>query len=116
MFVNTTSDSTPPGRGFCSLREAINNANNPGSDTSCGDCAINSGTNAIGFSVSGTIALTNTLPHINAQLAIDGAGQRIVIDGRGAEIFNVQADASLNLNGLTLTGAFQGAINNQGNL
>ena len=116
MTVNTISDFSNPGDGICSLREAINNADNPGVDTTCGDCAINSGTDAIGFSVSGTITLTSSLPSITNHVAIDGVGQKITIDGNSVPIFNVTADASLSLNDLTLAHAFQGAVNNTGSL
>src|SRR5579863_3627300 len=44
ITVNTTSDASTTGDGFCSLREAINNANSPGVDTTGGDCAIGTGT------------------------------------------------------------------------
>jgi CSLREA domain-containing protein len=37
ITVNTLSDSSVSGDGLCSLREAINNANSPGADTTGGD-------------------------------------------------------------------------------
>ena len=50
---NTTDPATTSGNGFCTLREAINNANSPGADTTGGDCAVGRGTDTINFSVSG---------------------------------------------------------------
>jgi len=41
--VNSLSDASTSGDGLCSLREAINNSNNPGTDTTGGDCAIATG-------------------------------------------------------------------------
>src|ERR1700720_4614980 len=57
---NTTDPASTSGNGFCTLREAINNAN-AASDTSGGDCAPGTGTDTIKFSVSGTITLGSTL-------------------------------------------------------
>lgn len=37
ITVNTTADNTIPGDGFCTLREAVNNAN-ANADTTSGDC------------------------------------------------------------------------------
>ena len=118
ITVNTTSDSSPAADGFCSLREAITNANNPGIDSTCGDCAITGvPINVIGFSVSGTIALTPPLPTISNQAVIDGGGRKITLDGGGSvSIFNVSSGASLGLTDLTVTHAFQGAVNNSGSL
>ena len=56
---NTTDPASTSGNGFCTLREAINNANAT-SDTSGGDCAAGTGTDTINFSVSGTITLART--------------------------------------------------------
>jgi CSLREA domain-containing protein len=58
ITVNTLSDSSTSSDGLCSLREAINNANNAGTDTTGGDCVVGSGTDTINFSISGTVTLT----------------------------------------------------------
>src|SRR5579862_8266223 len=85
IVVNTTSDESTSGDGTCSLREAIDNSNSPGTDTSGGDCAVATGKDTIKFSVSGTITITSTLPAIanssGDSLVIDGTGQTITIDG-----------------------------------
>ena len=127
IVVNTLSDASPSGDGYCSLREAINNANSPGVDTTGGDCAIGSSSNIINFSVRGAITLTSTLPTIaNSSpgfLTIDGSGQNITIDGAGTyRILIVNSGATLSLNGLTLAHGVQvpynrgGAIWNRGTL
>src|SRR5437879_1813882 len=67
LTVNTTSDSSVAGDGLCSLREAIENANSK-ADITGGDCSPGTGTDAIAFSVSGTILLTSKLPAITNAL------------------------------------------------
>jgi predicted outer membrane repeat protein len=97
------------GNGFCTLREGIDNANSPGTDTTGGDCSVGSGTDTINFSVSGTITLgTNGLPEIQNTLTIDGSGQTITIDG--ASLYNVlvmNSGATLALNKLTIANGNQ---------
>src|ERR1039458_4080243 len=56
---NTTDPASTSGNGFCTLREAIDNANSPGTDTTGGDCVKGTGTDTISFSVSGTITLSS---------------------------------------------------------
>ena len=126
---NTTDPATTSGNGFCTLREAIDNANAK-SDTTAGDCAAGAGTDTINFSVSGTITLGSGLPAIVNTLTIDGTGQTVTIDGASSfGILVVDSLATLNLQFLTLadgkakgtsgtTGgnAEGGAISNQGTL
>ena len=73
---NTTDPASTSGNGFCTLREAINNANAK-SDTTGGDCAAGTGNDTIVFSVSGTIPLGSSLPAIQNNLTIDGSGQTV---------------------------------------
>src|SRR5208282_3344566 len=127
---NTTDPATTSGNGFCTLREAIDNANAK-SDTSGGDCAAGTGNDTIGFSVSGTITLVGSgLPAIVNTLTVDGTGQTVTIDGASSfGILVVDLLATLNLQFLTLadgkakgtsgtTGgnAEGGAISNHGTL
>jgi hypothetical protein len=97
---NTADPASTSGNGFCTLREAIDNANSPGTDTTGGDCAAGTGTDTINFSVSGTITLGSTLPAIaNSSpnsLTIDGSGQTITIDGANSyQVFGVNSGATL---------------------
>src|ERR1700733_14340249 len=62
--TNNTDPVSTSGNGFCTLREAIDNANSPGLDTTGGDCATGTGTDTIVFSAIGTITLGSTLPAI----------------------------------------------------
>ncbi len=101
IIVNTLSDTSPSGDGFCSLREAINNAN-ARTDTSSGDCVTGTGTDTINFSVSGTITLGSTLPAVQNTLTI-GSGQPITVDGAGSfQVLVVNPGATLNLDNLTV--------------
>src|ERR1700693_2187694 len=93
----TVNDITDPvstsGNGFCTLREALDNAGSPGVDTTAGDCAVGTGTDTIVFTVTGEIALASALPAINnspGSLTIDGAGQGVGIDGTNSfQVFSV---------------------------
>ncbi len=124
ISVNTLADplTTPP-NGSCSLREAIENANSPGVDTSGGDCATGTGDDTIDFSLGGTITLSGTLPAIANtspnSLTIDGSGQSITIDGAGLDqVLAVNSGATLSLNDLTIahgaSASNGGGVSNQG--
>jgi len=127
---NTTDPASRSGNGFCTLREAIDNANTPGADTSGGDCAVGTGSDTIVFSVSGTITLSSTLGSLPAiansspeSLTIDGTGRTITVDGANFNgVFVVNSGATLNLNRLTIAhgnqsaGEYGGGINNLGTL
>ncbi|MGH7923584.1 MAG: choice-of-anchor Q domain-containing protein, partial [Candidatus Binatus sp.] len=123
IVVNTMSDSSTSGDHLCSLREAINNANSPGTDTTGGDCAVGTGNDTIAFSVSGTISLTSALPAIantsSGRLTIDATGQTITIDGASKyQVLIVNSGATLDLNNLTIadgnTAGAGGGIRNDG--
>jgi len=127
ITVNTISDKSTSGDGLCSLREAIDNANSIGIDTTGGDCVVGTGTDTITFSVSGTITLGSTLPDIVNTLTIDGSGQSIIVDGANivdgvsspVQILVVDSGATLNLNQLTIAdgnASFGGGVDNFGTL
>ncbi|MGA7620068.1 SBBP repeat-containing protein, partial [Candidatus Binatus sp.] len=121
---NTTDPASTSGNGFCTLREAINNAN-AASDTSGGDCAAGTGNDIIFFSVSGTITLVQgTLQPVANTLTIDGTGRTVTVGGASSfQVLVVQSGATLNLNNLTIengnssNGSGQGGgIDNEGTL
>src|SRR5207245_7821562 len=91
--------------GFCSLREAVTNANN--NAATFPDCAAGSGNDTITFSGGGlgTITLGSALPNITDAngLTINGAGG-VILDGANAfRAFNVSgATANLTLKNLTI--------------
>jgi len=106
IVVTTTDDPVvTSGYGFCTLREAIDNANDPGVDTTGGDCVKGTGNDDITFSPSttGTITLgTNgELPAILNTLTIDGTGQNITIDG-SLDYQILYVSGALTVNDLTI--------------
>jgi len=120
IVVNTNADNATGGDGFCTLREAITNAN-ADSDSSSGDCTAGSGADTITFSISGTIALTSVFPSINTEMVIDGSGQSILISGSGSHIgFIIDSTGDLTLKKITINngkaGSTGGGIHNSGKL
>jgi hypothetical protein len=127
ITVNTTDDPGTPTE--CSLRAAINNANNKTSDANS-TCAAGTGQDTINFSVSGGITLSSTLPAIAntspGNLTIDATGQAISIDGfnsvtdSSVQVLVVNSGATLTLKYLTIDngngGSSGGAIVNNGTL
>ncbi|MGD0075104.1 MAG: CSLREA domain-containing protein, partial [Candidatus Binataceae bacterium] len=126
ITVNSATDSTKTsGNGFCTLREAINNANSPGVDTTGSDCTVGSGNDYINFNFSfpGTITLVAELPSIQNTLTIDGGTYgNVTIDGTGAyQILLAYSTSTLTLENLTLqngsnTTGVGGAVSNGGTL
>ncbi len=103
IVVNNLSDPIAP--GFCTLYEAINNANTE-SNSLYPNCVAGTGVDTITFSLPGTITLTAvywpvTIVH---SLTIDGGGEAIAINGNLNQIFSVNAGAAFNLNNLTIGG------------
>jgi hypothetical protein len=131
ISVTTTDPAANPGDTFCSLVEAIDNANSD-SDTSGGDCPAGAGPDTIELGTSEVYTLTvvhnitdgaNGLPSITSEIVIEGNGSTIVrsTDGGTPEfrILHNAASGILTLNDLTvkngaLTGEGGGGIRNQG--
>jgi CSLREA domain-containing protein len=117
ITVNTTSDEAVTD-GQCSLREAISNAN-ANSDTTAGDCAPgNPGADTIDLSsLNGAISLAFDLDGISDDLTIAGPGANaLTINANGSgEVFGVFS-AAATISGLTMSGANDSAILNEGTL
>ena len=132
IVVTTTNPAANPGDGFCSLIEAINNAN-ADADTSGGDCPAGSGPDTVHLAAAATYALAtvnnstdgdNGLPSITSVIEVTGNGsiiERSLAGGTPAfRLLHVSPGASLTLNDLTLrnglssAGGQGGAIRNQG--
>ncbi len=117
LVVNSLSDTTGPDSN-CTLREAIQNANDDALTNA--DCVAGSGVDTITFNVSGTIAPGSALPNIADVdgLTIDGEGQTVTIDGGDAVgVLYIATGASLVLNNLTIANgnrALGGGIYNSG--
>jgi CSLREA domain-containing protein len=91
--VTTTDDIVDAGDGVLSLREAIDQANAANADT-------------INFSVSGTITLTRGQLGLtdSALTTINGANTITISGNNAGRIFQIGSGATVELNGLTLTG------------
>jgi CSLREA domain-containing protein len=103
IVVNSLEDTTGVD-GKCTLREAIQNANDDAATNA--DCFAGSGSDNISFTVSGTITLGSSLPTITygTTLTMDGSGKTLVISGDELyRVLVVQSDVSLTLNNLTIT-------------
>lgn len=99
----TTLDDTIAADGFCSLREAMTNANNNDQSGSTECTAGTAGLDTITFSVVGTITLGSQLPAITETLTINGPGASLLtISGNNLlRIMAVNA-GTLNLSNVTL--------------
>lgn len=120
IVVNSTGDAATSGDTFCTLREAINNANSD-SDTTSGDCTAGSGTDTITFSNDFAITLSTSLPQIATTIIIDSASHSTTVDGNSSNrgfIVGVNGDLTIDL--LTIVdgngGTAGGGISNAGSL
>lgn len=129
LSVNTNLDNLIVGDGYCTLREAIINANTNG-DSTGGDCATGSGADTITvpagtyiISIAGAdedAAMTGDLD-ITENLTIAGAGAAMVIlDGNALDrVFHIHAGSAVSISGLTIQNGFAGiggGIFNSGDL
>ncbi|HKO54822.1 MAG TPA: Calx-beta domain-containing protein [Thermoanaerobaculia bacterium] len=111
IVVDSLADTTAPGDGDCTLREALNNANTD-SDTTGGDCvAGQDAADVITFSVTGSIVTGSRLDVLDG-VSINGPGQaQLTINGADSHrVFYLYAPGdSVTISNLTITG---GAISN----
>lgn len=106
LAVDSLLDNATGGDGYCTLREAINNANS-NSDTTSGDCVAGDGDDSISVSVSGTIVLGSALPEIAAsggELTISGPGpDSLSISGDSRyRVLEIQSGATVSVSGVTI--------------
>ncbi len=113
IMVDTLTDGSVT--NSCTLHDAITAAN---TTTATNGCVAGTGNEAIQFSVTGTIALTATLPAVTGTLNITGptGAPGITIDGgRAVQIMQVNSGAALSLQYLTLAhGSVTGASGSDG--
>jgi CSLREA domain-containing protein len=106
LTVNGLSDGTPANDGACTLREALLNANNNDQSGST-DCTAGSGADTIGFSVNGTINLTEELPVITSGLTITGPSAVLLTvrrdTGGDYRVFTINSGQPVNISGLTVS-------------
>jgi CSLREA domain-containing protein len=124
IVVNSLAD-TVAGDGQCTLREAIQNANDDSATNA--DCAAGIGFDTITFSLSGTIILHQALTVSDWWwgLTIDGSGQKVIISGNhDVQVIYNSDGGPLTLDHLTIAdgqddpyfGYAGGGIYNEGNL
>ncbi|GIX33196.1 MAG: hypothetical protein KatS3mg125_1152 [Lysobacterales bacterium] len=126
-YTVTTASDTVSSDSQCSLREAIQEANN-GSDTDCGG-SPNSGNDLIVFHPSvTTITLGSSLPPIvsgQGTLTIDGGGNVTISGNNSVRVMVVNSGADLTLRNLTVANGnaigspgadFGGGVRNAGRL
>ena len=110
IVVNSTADAVMAGNGQCTLREALNNANESnGADTTGGDCAsgTGSGPDTVQMTgLTGTVVLVADLPTIMENVSFLGPGAAsLAVDGNNHAAFRTQtaADIDLEFEGLTIS-------------
>ena len=110
LVVNSAAD-TIANDGFCTLREAITNANgNSQLYSSAGECAAGSGADAITFAADYTITLVGSqLPVITSEITITGNGAANTILQAHAlpntatyRVLEISAAGNLTLDGVTV--------------
>lgn len=109
LTINSSVDSVAAGDGFCTLREAVDNAST-NSDTTSGDCAAGLGADRVVFGLSGTFTLSSPLVFTASEpLMLDGAAQHVTLSGNNAvQLIRVSPSALLTVNNLTLANGFVG--------
>ncbi len=125
ITVNTTDDENTPGDGKCSLREAIQNANDDAQKASS-DCKAGSGEDTVAFEkgLNGTITLDLSLGPLTvtdpAGLTIDGRRENITLSGSDEiQVFVLPGEsegAKLHVNNLTVARGFANDQNNPDNV
>lgn len=115
ITVTNNHDSVPADDGWCSLREAIINANNDNQSGSA-DCAAGSGADTITFAGDYTVSLVSALPPLTGTLTIDGSGHNVTVSGNNAvQVFSIQPGAVVTMSWLNIingTTDYGGAILN----
>ncbi len=118
LTVTSTADSATPGDGQCSLREAIEAANSPGSPSDCGLADALSNTIVLGPNKYDlTIKPTGGDDQTTGDLDVNATAPPLTITGSGAaettisaagladRAFNFLPGSTVTLEGLTITGA-----------
>ncbi|NJO18217.1 MAG: CSLREA domain-containing protein [Thioploca sp.] len=119
ITVNSTDD-TIDNDGQCTLREAIENANN-GSDTTNGDCIAGSitGNDIIYFAINGVINLKSELI-VNSNIDFEGPGaDKLTISGqKSTRVFSIgnEGHVVVSFYGVTIAEGFAGNNSNGGGI
>ncbi len=107
LTVNSLADTALAGDGQCTLREAVNNANND-LDATHGDCAAGLAADKIQFGLSGVITLGSTLAINDVDgITVDGVGQKVTVSGNHAvRVWQVNEGGTFNLKNLTVANGY----------
>jgi len=107
ITVNSLNDGAPAIDGKCTVREAIQNANNNAATNP--DCAAGSGADTIVFpGLSGTITLTSGRLNVGESLTVQGPGaSQLTISGNNTSqvfyLYQSGGGGNYTISGLTLT-------------
>jgi CSLREA domain-containing protein len=115
LTVTTTADDSG---SACSLRDAIDAANN---DASEGACPAGSGADTIQITASGLLTLASALPSIESGMSLIGPGQfaGLSVEGDGASfrVFEVDTNDDVLISGMEITDGsapFGGGVDHSG--
>ena len=111
LTVNTTTDETTPGDHLCSLREAIQAVDSPGSaNGDCAPAAFGDNTIVLGAHIyylglvgTGELTVSGTVTH----LTLTGAGEsstKIDATALGDRVLQIDSGANVTISDLTITG------------
>lgn len=122
IIVNSTADNIIVEDGECTLREAIENANND-SDITANDCIAGNEDDSIDLThISGTITLSSQL-EISSHIDFQGPGadNLILSGGKTTRSFYLENDAIVSIEGVTITESYSqecggGIFNEEGTL
>jgi CSLREA domain-containing protein len=105
ITVNSTADNTTASDSSCTLREAIDNAQND-SDSTSGDCPAGSGSDTIVLTKD-TYTINSAFPNISTDITITGNNATLMAGNTGYRFFRIESGSTLTLTNIILDGATQ---------
>ena len=105
ITVNSTADNTTASDSSCTLREAIDNAQND-SDSTSGDCPAGSGSDTIVLAKE-TYTIDSAFPNISTDITITGNNATLTAGNTGYRFFRIESGSTLTLTNIILDGATQ---------
>ena len=105
ITVNSTADNTTASDSSCTLREAIENAQND-SDSTNGDCPAGSGSDTIVLAKE-TYTIDSAFPNISTDITITGNNATLTAGNTGYRFFRILSGSTLTLSNIILDGATQ---------
>ena len=105
ITVNSTADNTTASDSSCTLREAIDNAQND-SDSTSGDCPAGSGSDTIVLAKE-IYTIDSAFPNISTDITITGNNATLTAGNTGYRFFRIESGSTLTLTNIILDGARQ---------